>query len=162
MIIQTSRFGSIEVDEKSILQLKRGLLGFEQWRKFCLIQHRPDTPFKWLQSIEEAGLAFVVVDPAQFVSDYEIEIGDQEAAELEIDDPESAVVLTTVTINPKERQVTTNLAGPIVINAKTLVGMQIVLEDERYGTQHVIAQSPASTEQEPDKPESESVLSSAA
>ena len=162
MIIETSRFGRIEVDDKSILEMKRGLLGFEQWKRFCLIRHRPDTPFKWLQSVDDADLAFVVVDPAQFVNDYEIEIGDNEAAELEIKNPEEAVVLTTVTIHPQEKLVTTNLAGPIVINAKTLVGMQIVLESDRYSTRHVIADSSTPIEQTPEKSESESILSSAA
>ena len=162
MIVETERFGSIEVDDRSILKLKRGMLGFEEMKRFCLIQHKPDTPFKWLQSVDLPDLAFVVVDPSRFFADYEIEISDSDAAELEIDDPEHAVVLTTVTIKPDERKVTTNLAGPIVINAKTLVGMQIVLEDDRYSTQHVIGDSSAAEQSDPGDAQTDTVLSQAA
>jgi flagellar assembly factor FliW len=162
MIVETTRFGSIEVDDGSILRMKRGLLGFEEMKRFCLIQHKPDTPFKWLQSVDLADLAFVVVDPSQFFADYEIEINDVEASELEIDDPEHAVVLTTVTIRRDEQMVTTNLAGPIVINAKTLVGMQIILEDDRYGTQYVISDSSAGAKAEAGEVEAGSAMSKAA
>jgi len=162
MIVETTRFGSIEVDDGSVLLMKRGILGFEFAKKFCLIQHRPDTPFKWLQSVETPDLAFAVIDPLQFISDYEIEISDVDATELELTDPEEAVVLTTVTIKGDEGLVTTNLAGPIVINAKTLVGMQLVLEDERYGTQHIVARAGESRQDESDKVEVDSTLAEAA
>jgi len=162
MVVQTTRFGSIEVDGKSILTMKRGLLGFEQAKRFCLIQHKPAMPFKWLQSIDMPDLAFVVIDPSQFFADYEIEISDADSQVLDLDDPEQAVILTTVTIKPDEPRVTTNLAGPIVINAKTLIGMQIVLEDDRYGTQHVITDATAKEQAGPQDSENASMLSPAA
>ena len=162
MIVETTRFGDIEVDDGSILRMKRGLLGFEEMKRFCLIPHEPDTPFRWLQSVDQAALAFVVVDPSWFFADYNIGINDVEASELEIDDPEQAIVLTTVTIRRDEQMMTTNLAGPIVINAKTLVGMQIILEDDKYGTQHVIFDTPALAAPKAGEAEAGSVMSKAA
>ena len=162
MIVETTRFGSIEVDDRSILLMKRGLIGFESAKKFCIIQHRPDTPFKWLQSVENPDLAFAVIDPSQFIDDYEFEMSDTDAFELELMNPEEAVVLTTVTIKPDEQLVTTNLAGPIVINSKTLVGMQLVLEDDKYGTQHVVAHAGESRQDESDNVKVDSTLAEAA
>ena len=162
MIVETTRFGDIEVDDGSILRMKRGLLGFEEMKRFCLIPHEPNTPFRWLQSVDLAALAFVVVDPSRFFADYNIEINDVEASELEIDDAEHAIVLTTVTIRRDEQMMTTNLAGPIVINAKTLVGMQIILENDKYGTQHVISDTPALAAPKAGEAEAGSVMSKAA
>jgi flagellar assembly factor FliW len=76
MRVETSRFGELEVDESSVINMPRGPIGFEDYTRFVLIEHRPDTEFRWMQSIDESTLAFVVVDPSKFFKDYEVEISD--------------------------------------------------------------------------------------
>ena len=132
MKVETTRFGVLEVDEQSTLQMPSGPLGFEEQTQFCLIQHRPDTNFRWLQSMGDPNLAFVVVDPAEFFEGYEIEIADTAAEQLALREEQDALVLVILTIGEGAESVTANLAAPIVVNSKTLVGMQVVLQDERY------------------------------
>ncbi len=60
MLIQTRRFGPLEVDDGRILSFKDGLLGFPQHRRFALIQTSPDPVFFWMQSVDDPTLAFVV------------------------------------------------------------------------------------------------------
>ena len=63
MIVQTSRFGPVEVDEGRAIEFPRGILGFPQYKSYILIQPEPDSTFYWLQSLQAADLAFVVTDP---------------------------------------------------------------------------------------------------
>lgn len=146
MIVETARFGTVDVEANSIIKMPRGMFGFEEETEFCLVQHRPDTVFRWLQSTARPDLAFVVVDPSHFFEDYGFRLSSVEAEYLGLDDPESAMVLTTVSVSPGESEVTANLAGPIVINAKSLTGLQVALEDERYSTRQSLLRDDASGE----------------
>lgn len=141
MIVKTTRFGELEVDDSNIITMPKGLLGFENFTEFCLIQHRPEVNLRWFQSTQESSLAFVVVDPSEFVSDYEIEISDADSEKLHLDSADDALVLTIVTLNNEDKRITTNLAAPIVINSKELCGMQVVLQDNRYPIKHTLVEN---------------------
>ena len=138
MLIQTTRFGEIEISEESILTMPDGMLGFKSCKQFVLLEDRPDTPFKWLQAVDDPSLAFVVVNPMEFFPDYDFDLSDGDAGVLQIDDPADATVLTTVTVDKEQECVTTNLLGPVVINSSNLLAKQVVIQDDRYGTKHVI------------------------
>ncbi len=155
MKVETTRFGVLEIDDSSVVKMPSGPLGFEEQTTFCLIQHSPDTSFRWLQSVHEPSLAFVVVDPAEFFEDYAIEISDADSEKLELESEGEALVLVVLTVGAEGRQVTANLAAPIVVNSRTLVGLQVVLQDERYGVKHVLASQDK-------KPSAESTLTKAA
>src|SRR3989339_1909025 len=129
MEVNTTRFGVLEIDESSIIRMPKGPIGFEKQKDYCLIQHRPDTNFRWLQSVDEPGLAFVVVDPSEFFTDYEIELSDTEAEKLRLKDADDAMVLVVVTINDRGQEISANLAAPVVVNSKELIGAQVVLQN---------------------------------
>ncbi|MFO0839423.1 MAG: flagellar assembly protein FliW [Phycisphaerae bacterium] len=134
MLIQTTRFGTIEVDDTRIIEFKEPLLGFPDQRRFVLIQTAPDPVFFWLQSIDEPGIAFVVCDPLAFVPDYQapIRLDDMQALGLRgIDDCQVLVI-----VNKVDGFLTANLMGPLVIGAGSLLAKQLVLSDRRYGTRH--------------------------
>jgi len=135
MKAETSRFGAIEVEESSIIKMPRGPIGFEQYTSFVLVEHRPDTDFSWLQSTEESSLAFVVVDPSKFYADYEVEVSDADAEKLNLKSASDASVLVVLTVLSGS-QITANLAAPIVINMKEMLGMQVILQDNRYPIKH--------------------------
>ena len=136
MKVETTRFGALEVDDGSLVNMTSGPFGFERLTRFCLIRHRPDTNFRWLQSIEDASLAFVVVDPADHFDTYEIEVTDAEAEALQIQSEKDALALVVVTVSGDGKNVTANLAAPILLNAKTMTGMQVVLPDDGYDIRH--------------------------
>ncbi|MCL6630936.1 MAG: flagellar assembly protein FliW [Armatimonadetes bacterium] len=138
MQIETTRFGTIEVSEQSILHMADGMIGFEDYKRYVILEEKPDTPFKWLQAVDNPALAFVVINPMDFVADYEIDLDQEQTEALDLRDPCEAGVLTTVTISKDNGLVTTNLLGPIVINSRTLQGRQIVLQSEKYGIKHMI------------------------
>lgn len=135
--ISTTRFGEIRFEPEDVVLFEQGLIGFEDQRQYVLIQHREGSPFRWLQSIEEPALAFLVTDPSQFFSDYAPEMPASVAESLHLREETARLVYTIVTIPPgRPEAMTVNLAGPIVINAEERRGRQIVLENEAYAIKH--------------------------
>ncbi|MCE5199444.1 MAG: flagellar assembly protein FliW [Armatimonadota bacterium] len=147
MKVNTTRFGVLEVDESSVIKMPRGPLGFEERTEFVTIHHRPDTSFRWLQSTEDPALAFVVTDPIEHFGSYEIEISDADAEKLHLTTEDDALVLSIVTISNRAQEITVNLAAPIVINTKEMLGMQVVLQDNRYSVKQSILNAAEKTEQ---------------
>lgn len=147
MKVNTTRFGAIEIDDSSVITLVQGPIGFEDHNRYCIIQHRPDTKFRWLQSLEDPSLAFVVVDPSEFFANYEFEISDSEAQKLHLEGAEDAMALTIVTIDKATEEITTNLAAPILVNSRKLLGAQVVLQDNSYSVrQPLVEQSTKDSE----------------
>ena len=66
MIVNTFRFGPLEVPEDKLITMERPILGFEGFSNFCLIEIDDLAPFLWLQSTEDASVAFLVVNPVVF------------------------------------------------------------------------------------------------
>lgn len=136
MIIETTRFGPIEVDETRIIQFKDGPLGFPAHKRFALIQNSTDPVFFWLQSVEDAGLAFVVCDPLAFVDDYTVPVREDDLESLGLRDLTDCQVL--VIVNKVDDHLTINLLGPLVIGAQSLQARQFVLSDRRFSTRHPV------------------------
>lgn len=134
MIIQTSRFGSVEVDEGRLIHFPRGILGFPNDRDYALIQTGYESSFYWLQSVTRAELAFVVCDPRLFVPDYQVPDKPEEFAQIGLTDPSDAQVF--VICNKVDDVLTGNLQGPLVVNVRTRQALQLVLSDRRYTTRY--------------------------
>jgi flagellar assembly factor FliW len=141
MLIDTLRFGPLEVDGERIVTFESGLLGFTQHRRFALVQTSADPVFFWLQSVEDAGLAFVVCDPAVFVPDYQVPVRRDDLTALGCSDLNECQVL--VVVNKVDGHLTANLLGPLVIGTRSLLARQMVLSDRRYGTRHRLMPVPS-------------------
>ena len=134
MLIETTRFGTIEVDEQRFMTFKDGLLGFPNHRRFALIQTSPDPVFFWMQSVDDPNLAFVVCDPLTFIPDYQVPIRKDDVEGLALQNLHDCQVL--VIVNKVDGELTGNLLGPLVVGARSLQAKQLVLSDRRYGTRH--------------------------
>lgn len=132
MLIETSRFGVVEVDESRLLTFPKGLLGFPGYKRYVLLEPGEESCFWWLQSVDAPELAFIVTDPVLFVPTYRIPLKPQQMAEMGLQRLEEAQVL--VIVNKYGRTLTGNLQGPLVINTATRTGEQLVLSDRRYHT----------------------------
>lgn len=133
MNIQTTRFGEISIDDNLIFTFVEPIIGYDTLTKYVLIEHKEESAFKWLQSIENPELAFPVTSPAFFDIEYQFEIPTEKAEKIELTSVESLISLNIVTIpsiNP--RKATINLMAPIIINAANKQGMQIILSNSNY------------------------------
>jgi flagellar assembly factor FliW len=131
VVIKTTRFGEISVDDECILSFPRGLYGFEQYTEYCLIDADEKSSFKWLQSTQEASLALVVASPFDFFPDYDIEVDDETIAEMTGGCLEPPLVFCVITVLPQAVSVTMSLQAPILLIASKNIGRQIILNEPR-------------------------------
>jgi flagellar assembly factor FliW len=135
--IDTTRFGRLEVEEDLIITLPQGMIGFEDCHRFVVLNHDENSPFRWLQALDDGAVVFPVLEPGALSLRYAPTISDSDAQELELtpDTPKLVFVVATVPRgNPQG--LTINLLGPVVINAETRVGKQVIVLDEEYHTKH--------------------------
>jgi len=153
MVVNTSRFGQIEVPRDKIITMKRPILGFEQLHHFCLIEIDELRPFMWLQATEEPAVAFLVVNPVLIFPEYSIEVNSNEVAELKIDRVESVETYVIVTTPEDPRMMSANLQGPILVNTENNLGKQLVLVNSKYKVKHMILNALEKQEPQPVKRE---------
>ena len=139
MIIQTSRFGEIEVEENQIITLPSGLVGFSEDRRFVIREDNAAAPFLWLQSVDSNGLAFVMIEPHVSVSNYELELTQEHLNKLDAKNIEELRVFVLVTMAKEMKDVTINLQGPLVLNPEKRLGLQFIIPDGKYSTRHLLS-----------------------
>ena len=127
----STRLGSFEVHEESILTFPSGLLGFPEQQRYVILDHDTEAPFKWLQSVEEPSLAFVILDPAMVYADYHIDIPTDALVEIRAEEREDLALVVILTIPSDDPgRITANLRGPLVISHQTKLGKQLVLSED--------------------------------
>jgi len=141
LIIQTERFGELTANRSDLVRFALPMLGFEQATRFLLIQHKPDSPFLWLQSVDDGKLAFVLTQPKWFGLPYTVTIPDHAVEALNIQEAEDVEIYTLVSIpddNPD--RMTANLVGPVLIHRTTRLAAQIVLDNAKFSTKTPLLQ----------------------
>ena len=144
MIVNTTRFGDVDIDDLRIITFSKGILGFPQLQRYVLLQPNEDSYFYWLQCIDTPDLAFVVTDPRLFVSSYRVPFKNEQVQDLGITSLEDAEVF--VIVNKRGNLLTGNLQGPLVINVGSRIGQQLVLSDRRFTTRVPLVELAAGVE----------------
>jgi flagellar assembly factor FliW len=141
ILLETTRFGTVDYTDADIITFPQGLVGFRDHRKFLVLAHKPGSPFRWLQSIDEPQLAFLIGDPETWLDDYLPRASEAEARTIGLEADTPRLLFVTITIpHGQPEAMTLNLCGPLVVNALTRQAMQIVLADETYTTKHRVTQ----------------------
>jgi flagellar assembly factor FliW len=114
LVIESSRFGRVEIDPDTVVEFPDGLIGLGGSR-YALLAADANSPFVWLQSIEDPGLALPVTDPHQFFSSFAVQLDDEEAERLGLDDVTEVAVYVTVRAAEALEDFTANLKAPILV-----------------------------------------------
>jgi flagellar assembly factor FliW len=130
--IELPRFGSFSYRESEVLTFPWGLPGFASQRRFVAINLEGQEKFVWLQSLDDVSVALPTGDPWQIFADYAPQLPHYASSSLEIQRPEEFVALCVVVVAPGAAEMTMNLLAPIVINLRTRIGRQIMLETGGY------------------------------
>ena len=88
MKVETTRFGTLDVDEKKIVYFTQPILGFSECQKYIIVEGPGEGKVWWLQSCEVPELAFIVMDPMQVVPDYEVRLDASEVEDLRLEKAE--------------------------------------------------------------------------
>jgi len=138
MKIKAVRFGELEVSNEEIITFPEGILGFPELHRYCLVDPGDDTLILWMQSLEDANVAFPVLEPKIFKSDYIVKLSSQELKQLRLENINQSIVFTILTIPRDVTQMTANLKAPIVVNLREQVGRQVVLQENEYTLKHLM------------------------
>ena len=138
MLIDSQRFGPLEIPENKVINMIRPILGFEKLTKFCLLEREEFWPFIWMQSVEDPTVAFIVANPCLFQNDYRIEINLNEISEIEPGEPELIETYVIASVPDEWTKMTVNLQGPLLINTANNKGKQLVLMNTEYKIQHTV------------------------
>ncbi|MCK6391132.1 MAG: flagellar assembly protein FliW [Azonexus sp.] len=131
MQVDTYLFGAIEVAPEKIIQFPQGLIAFESCKQFTLAhENDQETPASFtLQSLDDAALAFQIIDPTALGFHYELALTEAENTLLQSPAPEDvAVMLVLFKQDEGQAAISPNLRAPLVINTKARIGLQKVME----------------------------------
>ncbi|GAA1907639.1 flagellar assembly protein FliW [Lapillicoccus jejuensis] len=115
-----------------LIELTRPMPGFDDRRRFALVQLDEDGVLCALRSVDDPGLRFLVTPPAPFFPDYAPVVSDEVAAELGVDSPQDALLLVVLTAGRSLETSTANLLAPLVVNVRTRRAQQVILEGQDY------------------------------
>jgi flagellar assembly factor FliW len=131
MQIKTVFFGEVSIDPSTVITFDNGLLGFEDAKRFKLLHKESDDKSEpvvyWLQSVDRPEISISVADPATFGFNYSFTLSTEEVASLGNGSPEDVIVLVVLFKDESTGGISSNVKGPLVINTKTLKGLQKIL-----------------------------------
>ncbi|MCR5515458.1 MAG: flagellar assembly protein FliW [Lachnospira sp.] len=143
MKVETKWFGTIEVGEEQILTFEKGIIGFEDWKKYTLIYDAEkgveESSIYWLQAIDEPTLALPIMDPTLVYEGYDPIVEDEIINTLGDNIADATLlVVCTVTVPEKLENMTINLKAPVIINMDTNKGVQLIADNDDYQVRYPI------------------------
>ncbi len=134
MEIETRQFGIVTIDDDKVITVPKGLPGFPGLNRYILLDHETIRPFVSLQSVEDGSLAFYLMDPFLFKSDYKVDtepyLKDMNWEEGDNDKIFIYVILNVADNDPKK--ITANLIGPLLINIEKNQAVQMLVSNRNY------------------------------
>lgn len=142
MKVQTKWFGEIEVSDDKIITFEKGIIGFEDWKKYTLVydaEREEDVSIVWLQAVDEPTLALPIMKPEIVYQNYDPIVEDEIIATLgeNIQNAE-LMVFCALTVPQDLTKMTINLKAPIIINVDTMKGVQLIADNSDYQVRYPI------------------------
>lgn len=142
MNISTKYFDDVSISEQDIIYFKEGIFGFENFKKYIIIEFESGSDnLLCLQSIDDEELAFVLMNPFNLMSEYKPQLSDSDIEDLDIDENTEGVLYYVIcVVKDSISESTVNMKCPIVINPKSKMAKQIILDSEEYSFKHELKQ----------------------
>lgn len=136
MKVQTKWFGEVLLDDEKVITFEKGIIGFEEYKRYAIVydaDKEENASIMWLQSLDEVSLAMPVMKPEIVMPDYDPVVEDELINSLgdNIQDAE-LVVLVALTVPNDLAKMTCNLRAPIIINADSKKGVQLIADNSDY------------------------------
>lgn len=130
----------MEVPATVRLEMPAGLIGLRHLTQFELTPIAGSWPFFRLRSVGDEEFHFLVLAPKDLIAGYELEVSDLDTSALQLQSAADALVLNIVTVHSlSPRHLTVNLAGPVVVNRRSLRARQVIIENsDQFSTMHAL------------------------
>ena len=135
MKITTRVFGEIDIEESKIIHFQGGIVGFPDLTDFAIIhdaEKDSENPIRWMQSMQEPNFAMPVMDPLAVCPDYNPTVEDEMLKPIGELNPDSILVLVTLTVPQYGKKMSVNLQAPFIINADERKAIQLIVDPDRY------------------------------
>jgi len=135
MRINSSRLGELEVSEGEVISFSEGFPGLPAWQAAVLRKSEAAPYLLWLQFTHDQDAAFLVLDLAAVLPDYDLSLA-RAAAAYGV----SAQVFAIVSVpGGTLARATANLLAPVVVAfAPAPQGKQVILHDSLYPLRHAL------------------------
>ena len=114
LVIESTRFGRVEVDPEKVIAFPDGLIGLGA-TQFTLLERETGSPLRWLHGVDDPSLALPVANPHQFFADFSVELTDDDAERCALDESTLVDVYVTVRTASALTDFMANLKAPILI-----------------------------------------------
>lgn len=138
--VETTKFGTIQIEEEKIITMPAGMLGFQGRKRFIVLDREESRPFYWYQCVDDPDLSFVIINPYLFKPDYSVDLKPTlKEMSWEADGEESLELYVVVNAsNGAPDKITANLIGPLLINTRRWEAVQIVIHNNSYSHKYPI------------------------
>ncbi|PKG22080.1 flagellar assembly protein FliW [Niallia nealsonii] len=136
MKINTKYHGEKDIKEKEIVAFVKPIPGFPDEDKFIVLPLDEEGSFFALQSIQNEQLAFVISNPFLFCPNYDFNLEENVADQLELASETDVIVFAILTVQEPFEETTANLQAPIIINQQKNLAKQVILNQSDYTTKH--------------------------
>jgi flagellar assembly factor FliW len=138
VIINTTRFGKVEIAENDLIRFDEGILGFADLHEFVILDDPSDDIFAWLQSCNDPAIAFPVLEPELIMNQYAITLAKSDLEALKMQNMNQSCQFSIITIPDDPSQMTANMKAPVVINKELRIAKQCVLQDNHLAIREPI------------------------
>jgi flagellar assembly factor FliW len=121
--------------QQAIIEFADGLPGFEDSHQFVLISGPATAPFTIVQGVGPTGPSFAAIDPLHVTGGYRADLQESDRARLGADGADDLLWLALICPRPG-LEPTVNLRAPLVINPRTLRGIQLITTESPYRIDH--------------------------
>lgn len=121
------------------IYLPDGLLGFEELKRYVIVEEDPTHPFRWLVSQDVPEIMFVIVDPVLvYGTDYVVPLAESDRDVLDLAEEDGTQTWVLVAPIEGPERFAANLKGPVVLNTRNRVAKQVVVYNPAYAFRHPI------------------------
>jgi flagellar assembly factor FliW len=129
MKIVHQQLGIFKVSEDKVISFPKGIIGYENFSRFVILQDENWHPFSWLISLDNHNFGFPIIDPFILSKKHQTKFPFEIFKSLKPSNSHSDIYCV-VTIKGNNGNVTINLKGPIFIDYQRKEGKQVILSPE--------------------------------
>ena len=138
LTLETHDYGTLEYEKDYLINFPDGLFGFPELHDYlplCL-NDEEDNTLLVLQSVENADIAFVVINPFALDPNYSPALTSEELSYLGATSDSQLTYYVICVLKNNYLDNTVNLKCPLVVNSETRRGMQVILNNTEYSYRH--------------------------
>ncbi len=137
-VLESRRFGRLEVLPDQLVTFPVGFLGFEEFHQYLRVAPEGLEPLAFLVACDDPEVAFPVLPVTLCLPGYSATFPPEGLAAIGASSADGLEVLAICSLAADTGTLHANLKGPILVNPDTRLGCQVVLHESPYSLRHLL------------------------